>query len=816
MSIRIHPSIGVARLGNSPEGKLLVPNKIGGLPHEFKTNLDGYDSWNQNNEAAINFKDELGRIKRQGQPFRIYDDKNVEITIDRSDIESIEWTVHLANKKAEWYEYHELQGNLLYPKNSYKENGFRYKDGKYPLRNNDVKDRSKLILDPGPKSIKVIKGQTKSQVAYLTKNGQPFKEKDEYLATGKYGNSIETLGEIHVDKKGRLVVFGGHGNTCGDKDLAGYGGGDTWHDDISDGSITCKVTFKHTSSNKSESNLAKAWCIVGSPDFAPEIVNISTLYDTMLDLGIHNFGTEYKGSKKESILVNNVYNKEYNAIYERDIHPIFERMARYQWVGNVQPMVNFGLFTYDHKIDVNSVDVTRKDDILKHRSVIYNYFRQLDGYSKNDDGISRLFDEKDTFKFYHESNSEPSITDDKKMRTDYPQDKYPNEYLFKDQNTHLYLDDKNNEVVEFGNVFPMMPLNAGSGVPRNENPLKFVSLTKTQLFLLKQWSEGKCISHPDYKHEEDASYKDSISIGNCIGLPMSPGIEVTWTVHNPVIYDSAFNIKHAELKNYKLTTTVDECEPIDPKKGNIGRGCEPGDLTKRMACPWQSDFLACTIQPINFSNPAQARHYVVGDDVEIENAKIDDVISNTLPAPLYYTHWWPAQSPWEVIVGDFTLKRQIANGGFEAGRQMNYQRGINSFDQMVNYWDTLGFIRDINYKNDGFPYIVETERNHEFFTAKKPTVGEIMHTGRDKEVEVPIFYIEDWKANAARANQTVTPKSCGEALETATILDNPSLNKGANKNIIFEGENNYKEYKKQLIESIKNFSLKNLGSDARR
>ena len=39
---------------------------------------------------------------------------------------------------------------------------------------------------------------------------------------------------------------------------------------------------------------------------------------------------------------------------------------------------------------------------------------------------------------------------------------------------------------------------------------------------------------------------------------------------------------------------TDECE---------GGGCEPGDLTKRMSPPWQSDLYQCSIEWINFDDP---------------------------------------------------------------------------------------------------------------------------------------------------------------------------------------------------------------------
>jgi L-lysine 6-oxidase len=46
-----------------------------------------------------------------------------------------------------------------------------------------------------------------------------------------------------------------------------------------------------------------------------------------------------------------------------------------------------------------------------------------------------------------------------------------------------------------------------------------------------------------------------------------------------------------------LTPSRNECDPGLPVPG-----CQPGDLTKRMACPWQADFFQCTIEYINFSD----------------------------------------------------------------------------------------------------------------------------------------------------------------------------------------------------------------------
>jgi L-lysine 6-oxidase len=92
MNLSIHPSVGVARLGNSTTAICLSPDTIGGLP---------FDADNNGNSLGpiTSFKDAAGLIKRQGQPFKILSDTGEEITLDTPNVASIEWTVHLANKK---------------------------------------------------------------------------------------------------------------------------------------------------------------------------------------------------------------------------------------------------------------------------------------------------------------------------------------------------------------------------------------------------------------------------------------------------------------------------------------------------------------------------------------------------------------------------------------------------------------------------------------------------------------------------------------------------------------------------------------------
>lgn len=640
MSLTIHPSVGVARLGNSTTDICLSPDSIGGLPYDADSNGNPIGPITQ-------FKDAAGLIKRQGQPFKLYDADGVEVTLDTPNVESIEWTVHLANKKAAWYAYSELKGNLLYGQsNSYQNQGVSF-------RNPNSKNRQTLIVDPGPRT---VSGRQET-IGFNVENAPQDYPVQYPPQNVLYGVSVTTLGDLLTDAQGRLVVLGGYGHAGGNLPLESYGGSSTWHDDISDGPVYCTVTFN----DGTPAQTLSAWCIIGSPDFAPEIVNISNLSDTMFDVGVRNFDlvpamyseSEYSG-----------WNSDYIANFQRDILPIINRISRYQWVANVQSMMAFASNVFDF--------TDNSEENKQNRLNYYNYFRQNDAQPPDPTNL-------------------------------------PQEQLFTS--------------TESGDMFPMMPLNSGSNSVSNTTIQKFLALDETQLFLLGQWAKGKFISNRNYENYP-VSPKDQAAVGNCVGLPMCPGIEVTWSMQNPIIYSKPYKLlQYGDEQQYQengLTPSRDECE---------GGGCEPGDLTKRMACPWQADFFQCTIQYINFTNPAVNKHKIDKD-------------GNMAPLPpTYYTYWWPPQSPWDILVGEFTEEGQ-AQTHVPAGQQMNYARGINSFVQMVEYWYALGFIRDLNASNTGFPYMVETERNNELFTYKDVPVGNISGNSEDNDTTIQVFYIE--------------------------------------------------------------------------
>ena len=292
MEFKIHPSIGISRLGNSPEQFCLSPEKIGQLPFEADQN-------GNKQGPIISFKDDAGRVRRQGQVFKVFLDNGEEVTLDTPNIKAMEWSVHLANKKATWYQYSELQGNLLYGSQN------SYSNQNVPFRNPDVdgeRARQNLIVDPGPRTI----GGPMQSVGFeqgSAPDGYPVSYPPK---TVKYGTPVLTLGDLYTDNLGRLIVVGGYGHAGGNEPLTSYGGSNTWHDDISDGPVYCTVSFKD---NIPDFQL-QAWVVVGSPDFAPEIVNISTLDDSAFDVGIREFNLV------PDLCFDNIFNERYQANYQ--------------------------------------------------------------------------------------------------------------------------------------------------------------------------------------------------------------------------------------------------------------------------------------------------------------------------------------------------------------------------------------------------------------------------------------------------------------------------------------------------------------------
>ena len=217
-----------------------------------------------------------------------------------------------------------------------------------------------------------------------------------------------------------------------------------------------------------------------------------------------------------------------------------------------------------------------------------------------------------------------------------------------------------------GRIFYAMPLLCGDNPLSNDVPDKFLRLTDTQLFLLRQWAEGKFINE---RLEDitpaplpEAVALDRGVLGNALGGAFCPGAEACWIMRNPAIYSAPYRINVSSsimpgsLSQPAVVAGADT-------SASLGEGLEPGDLTKYSAVPWQADFNECTNQDI---------------DVTYENWNTIDAVStgDTFTDKTWLTYWWPAHRPNSV------------NGASWSPTPNSHSGDLT----MVSIWPQLGFV----------------------------------------------------------------------------------------------------------------------------
>lgn len=236
----IHPGLGVARLGNSPADFFIGPEAPGEVP-----------------KPAGGFKDSAGRIKRQAARFRVYG-LNAAGTVVRevtADVGQVTWRVHLANRKAAWYQF----ANAM-------DLGPKY--AKTVTRRNAAVTgtaRKKLVIDPGSRT---ITGRSTQGTTYR-------------FDSGLFMGTKVPLGELRTDDQGRLLVLGGLGVSASylGKPATTFANNDGWHDDTSDGTVRASVRIGSKTFEAEPAAVA-----VTPPNYGQGLYGVVTMYDVVYDL----------------------------------------------------------------------------------------------------------------------------------------------------------------------------------------------------------------------------------------------------------------------------------------------------------------------------------------------------------------------------------------------------------------------------------------------------------------------------------------------------------------------------------------------------
>jgi hypothetical protein len=326
---KIHPSIGVARVGTS-SSFCITPEKAGGLPTDPATG-----------QPIAQFRDANGNLLKQAQRFRVFaydsnnpNDPGTEVKSGENGIAAIEWTAYLANKKAVWYKFEQLTGSGQEGDPGYLNNG-----SKNTLRNALITDpakRQELILDPGPRT---VGGSGNPTTAQFTLSG-PATDAGKMLPY-----PLTTLGSVQLDSNGNLLVIGADGASgTTDTNPAGsgyeyilltYANNEGWFDDVADGPITAKIVMSDGTSVPVD---VPAWCLSVPPKYAPELVNLVTLHDLMFDIAVREMNYD------PNLFSNGAFNPDYQVDFKSQIAPFLTRPSGYQWVADIG---GFGAASHD-------------------------------------------------------------------------------------------------------------------------------------------------------------------------------------------------------------------------------------------------------------------------------------------------------------------------------------------------------------------------------------------------------------------------------------------------------------------------------------
>jgi len=337
--VRIHPGIGVSRLGDSSE-YYVGPEVMNPKPTE-PTLEDGlYGS-----EATNKMRDKYGQLKRQAARFRVYgydENGNVVAEVQQSANTSVDWAVHVANKKSDWFYF---IAAMDIPE---------YKDLVVKRRNGSIQagHRGSLIIDPGPKS---IMGTNMSDSSYQL--------------NGKFHDTDVMLGELKTDEVGRLLFVPGLGKSGSPSGQPPYvpaepdsfSNAADWYDDICDGPVRATVII-----GGKEFVADPAWVISAPPNYAPNIIGWRTMNDMMRNVFIDGGMMELPSTIS----------------FTEHIFPILQRLTGLQWVnkgfsslfGADGPM-NFNDPTLLQKLAYNTNGSPAPDTYKALRRTIYNNLR---------------------------------------------------------------------------------------------------------------------------------------------------------------------------------------------------------------------------------------------------------------------------------------------------------------------------------------------------------------------------------------------------------------------------------------------------------
>lgn len=578
---RIYPSIGIARMGNGPATKEDVV---------FSPEIP----WANLYETDNNYLTEKGELKKQAQRFYIYEcDENGTPfrQIDPRDYD-ITWSVEVANKKPFWYDFNNsLDLSVVTDNENLSPNfvknklapGISAKRRNPNVLNQSLRTphgydyRKELINRPG--AVEVNNDYKRKEI-----QGQfPFVQGGGVSLLAKSMNTSSKqvkLGTVEYDE-GTLIFYGGDGISASlnPSDLnTDFADNSNWYDDICDGRVTASIRRKDSGETYELNDAhSSAWIATAPPDYAPQIQPISTMFDLIV-------GAADEERAPELSLV----------------FPMMYRLYRMQWV-------NLGDFLSPSFKE--TIDELIATDKFKY---IYQQEPREEAFAVRDK-IFNLFRNP-----IYDYNNEPIIPS--KDKTD--------------------ISNRGSGTEEL-----KLPYYVGDAIDYPGSPAQWFAIPPMIYEELRRWRDGDFYTPPsfDFKdiNEMGAFYRDQFLrsaedearrpllmtravLETLYGGGFHPGVELTWPMrHNliyaqntltfPYIVEGEYTIGAYGLREIRinaaskeeqeqvffndygnLMTAVDVQQSMDPSnEAHWLWKITPGDLTKWMGIPWQSDAGSC-------------------------------------------------------------------------------------------------------------------------------------------------------------------------------------------------------------------------------
>lgn len=358
------------------------------------------------------------------------------------------------------------------------------------------------------------------------------------LAGQFFGRPV-VLAELGTDEAGRLIFLGGRGQSIPAVDggrAYTYGNNDGFCDDTCDGVIQATVSLD------GQTLQAKpAWVVVAPPNYAPDLKSMVTLYDILANT--------YTGQW---------WPQKARPSFTSDIYPILARFSETQWV-NKGFAAQFGWKGPNYFPDQLDVLSAPGQEFAAQRRILFNQFR------------------------------------------------YPRRF-----NSKIRLTAPDNTDLSGGVSVAEWPSYYGDATAfSNPTSDAYMAVTELQYQYLWQWAIGDFdadwrgtppagpTSIDQVPVQDQPATLDRAAMEFCLGGPFHPGCEVTWPIRNYTMFTEPFRVRTWP----DGVANQDYGDQLTPEQVYVqGRGATvggplyfngPGDLTRWMAVPWQTDTASC-------------------------------------------------------------------------------------------------------------------------------------------------------------------------------------------------------------------------------